>query len=250
MRDGEEIRINIQMKDNAQPIAQKLRRVPYQLTEPLKKRLEEFEENDIIEPVPEHEAITWCSPLVVQPKPKNPKDIRACLDLRLVNKSMLRTRQVQAPITEDFITEFKRCTVFSKLHLNHAWLSPIPYRRPVSKNHDVLHTMGQLSIQETPKTYSTRKSQRLYPVSRECWTCNRDNIMIGGLDWEDHNTNLRAVLQRIEDHNLTLRKEKCEFGKTMMNFPTDTCSPQKDWSQARTRSEPYKNAHHRRPKKS
>ena len=42
--------------------------------------------------------------------------------------------------------------------------------------------------------------------------------MIGGLDWEDHNTNLRAVLQRIEDHNLTLRKEKCEFGKTMMNF--------------------------------
>ena len=148
MHDGKEIRITIPMKDNAQPIAQKLRRVPYQLTEPLKKRLEEFEENDIIEPVPEHEAITWCSPLVVQPKPKNPKDIRACLDLRLVNKSMLRTRQVQAPITEDFITEFKRCTVFSKLHLKHAWLSPIPYRRPVSKNHDVLHTMGQLSIQE------------------------------------------------------------------------------------------------------
>ena len=121
MHDGKEIRITIPMKDNAQPIAQKLRRVPYQLTEPLKKRLEEFEENDIIEPVPEHEAITWCSPLVVQPKPKNPKDIRACLDLRLVNKSMLRTRQVQAPITEDFITEFKRCTVFSKLDLNHGY---------------------------------------------------------------------------------------------------------------------------------
>ena len=34
---------------------------------------------------------------------KNPKDIRACLDLQVVNKSMMRTHQVQAPITEDFI---------------------------------------------------------------------------------------------------------------------------------------------------
>ena len=42
--------------------------------------------------------------------------------------------------------------------------------------------------------------------------------MIGGLDWKDHNKNLQAVLQRIEDHNLTLRKEKCEFGKTSMTF--------------------------------
>jgi hypothetical protein len=58
------------------------------------QRLAEFEENDIIEPVPEHEANTWCSPLVVQSKPKNLKDIRACLNLRLVNKSMMRTRQV------------------------------------------------------------------------------------------------------------------------------------------------------------
>ena len=92
MRDGKEIQISLPMKENATPIAQKQRRVPYLLTEPLKKRIEEFEENDIIEKVPDHEAITWCSPLVVQPKRKNPEDIRACLDLRLLNKSMLRTR--------------------------------------------------------------------------------------------------------------------------------------------------------------
>ena len=47
---------------------------------------------------------------------------------------------------------------------------------------------------------------------------NRDDIMIGGLDLNDHNENLQAVLQRIEDHNRTLRKEKYEFGKTSMTF--------------------------------
>ena len=83
-------------------IAQKARRILYQLVEPLKKRIEEFEANDIIEPVPKREAVTWYSPLLVQPKPKNLKDIRACLDLRVTNKSMMPTRQVQAPITEDF----------------------------------------------------------------------------------------------------------------------------------------------------
>ena len=42
--------------------------------------------------------------------------------------------------------------------------------------------------------------------------------MIGGVDWQEHNANLEATLKRIEDHNLTLRKEKCEFGKTTMEF--------------------------------
>ena len=96
MRDREEIKIKVPTKENATPIAQKPRRVPYLLTDPLKNQLEEF--------VSQHEAIMWCSPLIVQPKPKNPNTIRACLNLRLVNKCMLRTRQVQAPITEDFIT--------------------------------------------------------------------------------------------------------------------------------------------------
>ena len=73
MRDGKEIQITISMKDDATPIAQKPRRVPCQLTAPLKQRLAEFKKNYIIEPVLEHEAITWCSPLVMQPKQKTRK---------------------------------------------------------------------------------------------------------------------------------------------------------------------------------
>ena len=64
-QDRKEIQITVQI-DNATPIAQKPRRIPYQLTKPLKQRLVEFEENDIIKPVSEHEAIAliaWCSDL-------------------------------------------------------------------------------------------------------------------------------------------------------------------------------------------
>ena len=47
---------------------------------------------------------------------------------------------------------------------------------------------------------------------------DRDDIMIGGTDWDDHNANLAALLQRLELHNLTLRKEKCEFGTSTIEF--------------------------------
>ena len=57
--------------------------------------------------------------------------------------------------------------------------------------------------------------------------------MVGGVDWKDHNANLRMLLQRIEDHNLTLRREKCEFRKTTLNFhghllTTDGLKPSAD----------------------
>lgn len=68
------------MKEDSIPIAQKPRRVPYHLIEPLQNRIEEFVTNDM-EKVPDHEAITWCSPIVMQPKPKNSKEIRVSLDL-------------------------------------------------------------------------------------------------------------------------------------------------------------------------
>jgi Arc/MetJ-type ribon-helix-helix transcriptional regulator len=99
-RNGEEIQLHLPMDEEAEPVAQKPRRVAYHLMEPLQKRLQEFVEQDIMEKVPDQEPITWCSPMVVQPKPKNPNDIRLSLDLRTLKKSMLRTRQVQAPITD------------------------------------------------------------------------------------------------------------------------------------------------------
>ena len=59
------------MRPEAVPVAQKPRHVPYFLQEPLKKKwLEQGVNEDIFQNVPDDEPITWCSPKVVQPKPK------------------------------------------------------------------------------------------------------------------------------------------------------------------------------------
>ena len=56
-RDEKDIEIHIPMNENATAIAQKPRCVPYHLLDPLEQRINEFIESDIVEKLPEHEAI-------------------------------------------------------------------------------------------------------------------------------------------------------------------------------------------------
>jgi len=88
--------------------------------------LDQGVKEDIFKKVPDREAITWCSPLVVQPKPKftemkseelEPHMIRASMDMRFPNQSMKRSRCVQSPRVEDFIYCLHDCKIFTKLDL-------------------------------------------------------------------------------------------------------------------------------------
>ncbi len=58
------------MKPDAVPVAQKPRPVAYYLQKPLRSWLDQCIQEDIFEEVPDGEPVTWCSPLVVQPKAK------------------------------------------------------------------------------------------------------------------------------------------------------------------------------------
>ena len=219
-------------------LAQKPRRVPYHLIEPLQNRIEEFVKSDIMEKVPDHEAIIWCSP-IVEPKLKNPKDIRVSLDLRLLNKSMLPTRNVQAPITKYFVTEFRDCKAFSKLDLNHGYYQFC--LEPESRKTMTFSTLGgnyryyQFCLEpESRKTMTFSTLGGNYRYKRLAFgrvntqdlfdaeiakiisgipkvLNNRDDIIVNGRDLDEHNKNLAQLLQRLEDHNLTLRHEKCEI---------------------------------------
>jgi hypothetical protein len=220
--NGEEIQLHLPMDEEAEPVAQKPRRFAYHLIEPLQKRLQEFVEQDIMEKVPDQEPITWCSPMVVQPKPKNPNDIHLTLDLRTLNKSMLRTRQVQATITEDFITAFKDCRIFSKLDLNHGYhqfvIDPqsrqaMTFSTPWGNYRYKRLEFGGVNSQDL---FDSEMAKILSGIPRTL--NNRDDIMIGGVYLADHDKNLKIVLGRLKNYNLTLRQEKREFRKSTLEF--------------------------------
>ena len=91
IKNGKEFYAKFSMRLEAVPVAQQPKPVAYYLQEPLKKWLDQCVEEEIFEEVPEGEAVTWCSPLVIQPKPKfnsvdeklEPHMIRASVDLRV-----------------------------------------------------------------------------------------------------------------------------------------------------------------------
>ena len=101
IKNDKELYVQFNMKANAAPVAQRPRPVPYYLQQPLKLWLDQCVEEGLFEIIPSDEPITWCSPVVVQPKPKylhvpnselQPNMIRACIDLRVPNKFMERNR--------------------------------------------------------------------------------------------------------------------------------------------------------------
>ncbi len=49
------------------------------------------------------------------------QQIRASIDMRIVNEAMKRTRIVQAPVVEDFTSQLNDCKVFSKLDLRQGY---------------------------------------------------------------------------------------------------------------------------------
>ena len=130
VRNNEDFLVKFSMKADATPVAQKPRPVPYYLQEPLRKWLDECIKQDIFEKVDSSDPITWCSPLVVQPKPRyknvsrdnlEPHMIRASVDFRVPNKYMERNRILQSPVVEDFTCKFQDCKVFSKMDLKQGY---------------------------------------------------------------------------------------------------------------------------------
>ncbi|CAC5388305.1 unnamed protein product [Mytilus coruscus] len=126
----DEFLVKFSMKQDTTPVAQKPRQVPYYLQDPLKKWMEQGIQEDIFEMVETGDPITWCSPLVVQPKPKfskitkeelEPHMIRACVDLRIPNMYMERNRILQSPIVEDFTYKFHDSTILSKMDLKQGY---------------------------------------------------------------------------------------------------------------------------------
>ena len=140
---GKEIEVKLEMDPEAIPVAQKPRPVPYHLQKPLKEWLEQGVKENIFEKVLDGETSTWCSPLVVQPKPKyadikneelESQMIRASIDKRIPNEATKRSRCVQSPRVEHFIYRLHDCKIFMKLDLRQGYHQLIldPAKRQVA----------------------------------------------------------------------------------------------------------------------
>ena len=225
IKNGKEFYAKFSMRPETVPVAQRPRPVAYYLQEPLKRWLDQCVEEEIFEEVPAGEAVTWYSPLVVQPKPKfNTVDkekleahmIRASVDLRVPNQFMERNRITQGPIVGDFMYKFHDCTVFSKLDMRHGYHQLLldPESRKIATFSTPWGNMRSKRLIFGAKASQDLFDEAIYRIFGDIPRClnQRDDILLGGRNFEEHNKTLEAVLRRAVDFGITFNADKCQFG--------------------------------------
>ena len=193
------------------PVAQKPRRIPYPLKDKVKKKIDELLDLDIIERV--SGPSTWVSPAVFAPKP-NKDDVRICVDMRCANEAIQREK-VPIPTVDEVLEELNGSTVFSKLDMNMGFhqIELEEGSRDITtfSAGDSLFRYKRLSfgINSAPEQYQNIVRQTIAGCPGAINIA--DDIVVHGKTTEEHDRNLVALLNRLQERNLTLNKEKCKI---------------------------------------
>ena len=104
--------VKLHVDENVTPIAQPLRRTPYNVRDKVEAKINKLIDCDIIEPV--ENAPLCVNPVVIVPKANG--EIRLCLDMRWANEAIKRVI-FPIPTVDEVLQELNGSKVFSKLDL-------------------------------------------------------------------------------------------------------------------------------------
>ena len=211
--------VRIHVDELVKPIASPHRRIPFHVRKQVERKLEQLESEGIIEraegPTP------WVSPIVVVPKPHKPNEIRICVDMRALNKAIIRERHV-IPTIDDVVHDLNGCTVFSKIDLNQGYHQiPLhPDSKPLTtfSTHVGLFRYKRLNfgLSCAAEIFQKKVSDAICGIP--CVKNISDDIYVGGVDNEDHDRHLDQLLRRLQENGLTINLPKCQFRVPTMLF--------------------------------
>ena len=184
--------------------------MPFSLKGKVTEKVNELLENDIFERV--HGPTTWVSPTVVAPKASG--DIRLCVDMRRANTAIKREK-LPIPTVNEILENLNGSTVFSQLDLRWGFhqIELEENSRDITafSTHDGIFRYKRLSfgVNAAPEKYQHIISQATAGLRGVANIA--DDIIVHGKDHQEHDDNLRKLLERLRDNNLTLNADKCTF---------------------------------------
>ncbi|XP_062713344.1 uncharacterized protein LOC134290257 [Aedes albopictus] len=208
-------KVQCQLKTGVTPVFRPKRPVAYAMYQAVDNKLDRLERTKIITPVDFSE---WAAPIVMVRKANG--KIRICGDYSTGLNEALQPHQYPLPLPQDIFANLANCMVFSQIDLTDAFLQvevDEGSRNLLTINtHRGLYRYNRLppGVKAAPGAFQQLIDTML--VGLKGVSGYLDDIVVGGVDEEDHNRNLRAVLQRIQEFGFTIRAEKCSFGKSQI----------------------------------
>ena len=207
----------IVLSDEVLPKISAARKIPIDIRENVKNKLIEMESQNIIEKI--DTPTDWVHPIVTVAKPNG--DVRICMDPRKLNEYIKR-EHFQIPDFEDLFSKLANSKVYSLLDASSAFLQ-VPLDKQSSDLCTIATPFGRykylrmpFGISNAPEVFQRIITNILDGLSGVI--AYFDDILVFGSDINEHNNNLKKVLQRISDSGLTLNKDKSKFAMTEVKF--------------------------------
>ncbi|XP_058811146.1 uncharacterized protein K02A2.6-like [Topomyia yanbarensis] len=163
--------------------------------------------------------LEWAAPIVIVRKAGGA--IRICGDYS-TGLNSLQPHQYPLPLPEDIFAKLANCKVFSQTDLSDAFLQvevDEQSRHLLTINtHRGLYHYNRLppDVKIAPGAFQQLIDTMLAGLKGTCGYL--DDVVVGGETEKEHDCNLKAVLQRIQEFGFTIRAEKCSFGKDQIPY--------------------------------
>ena len=198
------------------PIASGPYRVPDRLKEGVREEIDNLVEMGVA--TPSHSP--WASPIV--PVTKKDGKIRLCIDYRKLN-SITEPDPYYMTTLEEILEKVGESRCLSKLDLSKGFYQIGINEDSVEKTAFV-SPFGKYSFKRMPfglKNAPVLFQRTMEEVLRGCYHCAApyiDDILVFSKNGVEHIDHLRQVLDALSKHGLTIKSDKCEFGKTRLEY--------------------------------
>ena len=173
------------------------------------------------------QPIEWCHPIVLVRKPSG--DIRVCIDLTKLNNSTKREFYQLESVDETIAKLGKNCNVMTKLDANFGyWQIPLDEESQLKATFITTFgrycpTRGPFGLTSMQEIFNKRLNKIIEGL--EGVVKSTDDFLVTGNNMSEHDTRLRALLNRLAENGATLNTKKCEFQQTEVEFLGHKISP-------------------------
>ena len=200
------------LKENAITVVNPPRRVPEALKTKFKDELDRMEKDSIIARVTQ--PTDWVNSVVLVEKPATNK-LRVCLDPKALNES-IRRPHYQMPTLDDVVSQLSGAKTFSKLDITHAYWS-IKLDDESSYLTTFSTPFGRYRYLRLPFGISASSDLFQQKMDEICEGLTGvkaivDDILCYGRSTQEHDENLRKLLERAREKGVRFNPEKCTIG--------------------------------------
>ena len=189
------VKAKLYLKENAKPVFQRARPVPYALRPAVEEELKRMESEGVLKPI---EVSDWATPIVCVPKTDG--SLRICGDYKGAVNPAIQTEQFPIPTLEEIRGKVSTWNKFTKIDLRSAYqqliLDEESQKLCTINTHKGLfrYTRLPFGISSSPAIWQRFIEQALTGLSGTCVIM--DDLLVGGTNDDQHLKNLEAVFKQ------------------------------------------------------